>query len=198
MFLSVFDIFKVGIGPSSSHTVGPMLAARRFLEEDLRPLGGVAGRLTVTLHGSLAFTGKGHGTDRAIALGVSGQAPDKVDPDIIDGILAALAQAKCLAATGLPQVAFDPAADLVFDYGPSLPGHPNGMTFRALAADGGVLAEKIFYSVGGGFVATAAELEEARREGWRLPPAIPRCPIRSPARRTCWPWAKRRASPSPP
>ena len=76
MFLSVFDIFKIGIGPSSSHTVGPMVAARRFVEEDLRPVAGSARRLTVSLHGSLAFTGKGHGTDRAIALALAGETPD--------------------------------------------------------------------------------------------------------------------------
>ena len=86
MFLSVFDIFKIGIGPSSSHTVGPMIAARRFVEADLRPVAS-ARRLTVTLHGSLAFTGKGHGTDRAIALGLCGEAPDTVDPDRADGIV---------------------------------------------------------------------------------------------------------------
>jgi L-serine dehydratase len=165
MFLSVFDIFKIGIGPSSSHTVGPMLAARRFVEEDLRPLGGTARRLTVTLHGSLAFTGKGHGTDRAVALGLAGEAPDTVDPDSIADIVAGLQEAGCLAAAGLAHVAFDLGPDLIFDYGPPLPGHPNGMVFRALDKDGGVLREQTYYSVGGGFVASAAELEKAGGEG---------------------------------
>ncbi len=164
MFLSVFDIFKVGIGPSSSHTVGPMLAARRFLMEALRPCA-TARRATVTLHGSLAFTGKGHGTDRAVGLGLAGEIPDTVDPDRVADILAGLGDAKSLAAAGLPQVAFDPTSDLIFDYGPPLPGHPNGMVFRALDAQGGVLVEATFYSVGGGFVATAAELERAGGEG---------------------------------
>ncbi|MGH6925433.1 MAG: L-serine ammonia-lyase [Propylenella sp.] len=165
MFLSIFDIFKIGIGPSSSHTVGPMVAARRFVEEELRPAGDAARRLSVELRGSLAFTGKGHGTDRAIGLGLSGEAPDTVEPDRVPNILAALADVKSLATAGLPQVAFDPAADLVFDYGPPLPGHPNGMVFRALGADGAVVAERIFYSVGGGFVATDAELAKAGGEG---------------------------------
>ena len=141
MFLSVFDIFKIGIGPSSSHTVGPMVAARRFVEEVLRPLAGNARRLTVTLHGSLAFTGKGHGTDRAIALALAGEAPDTVDPDRVASILEGLAEAKTLAAIGLAGVAFDPATDIRFDYGPPLPGHANGMVFRALDAAGATLAE---------------------------------------------------------
>jgi L-serine dehydratase len=165
MFLSVFDIFKIGIGPSSSHTVGPMLAARRFIEEELKPLGERVRRLTVTLHGSLAFTGKGHGTDRAIALGLSGEAPDTIDPDDILVILSALADAKDLSAVGLPHVAFDPVSDLVFDYGPPLPGHANGMVFRALDEEGAAVAERTYYSVGGGFVATAEELKAAGGEG---------------------------------
>ncbi len=165
MFLSVFDIFKVGIGPSSSHTVGPMLAARRFLEEDVRPSAGSVARLSVTLHGSLAFTGKGHGTDRAIGLGLCGERPESVDPDRIEAVLAELGEAKCLAVAGLPNVAHDPSVDLVFDYGPPLPGHANGMTFCALAADGAPVAERVFYSIGGGFVATAQELEHAGGDG---------------------------------
>jgi L-serine dehydratase len=165
MFLSVFDIFKIGIGPSSSHTVGPMVAARHFVQEDLRPLAAKARRLTVSLHGSLAFTGKGHGTDRAIALALAGEAPDTLDPDRVSAILAALAEAKSLAAIGLPGIAFDPAADIRFEYGPALPGHANGMVFRALDSVGAVLTEQTFYSVGGGFVARADELAAAGGEG---------------------------------
>ncbi len=165
MFLSVFDIFKIGIGPSSSHTVGPMVAARRFMEEDLRPLAGRAGRLVVNLHGSLAFTGKGHGTDRAIALALAGAAPDTVDPDRVPAILEGLAGSKSLAAVGLPEIAFDPADDIRFDYGPALPGHANGMIFGAFDAEGATLIERIFYSVGGGFVARADELAAVGGEG---------------------------------
>jgi len=176
MFLSVFDIFKIGIGPSSSHTVGPMVAARRFVEETLRPLPG-ARRLEVSLHGSLAFTGKGHGTDRAVALGLSGEMPDTIDPDRVPQVLEALASAKCLTTVGLPEVVFDPAVDLRFDYGPPLPGHANGMIFRALDPSDAVLAETTFYSVGGGFVARADELAEAGGEGIAVAeaanPAVP-------------------------
>jgi L-serine dehydratase len=165
MFLSVFDIFKIGIGPSSSHTVGPMLAARRFVEEHLPPHAGAARRLTVTLHGSLAFTGKGHGTDRAVGLGLSGELPYTLDPDRVPDVLAALAEAKCLLAFGLPHIGFNPTADIIFDYGPPLPGHANGLVFRALDEDETTLVEQVFYSVGGGFVATAAELDKAGGEG---------------------------------
>jgi L-serine dehydratase len=165
MFLSVFDIFKIGIGPSSSHTVGPMVAARRFLAEDVSALAGAARRLTVALRGSLAFTGKGHGTDRAIALGLAGAAPDTLDPDAVPAILLRLEEAGSLAAVGHPEIRFDPQADIVFEYGPALAGHANGMIFRALDGAGGVLVERIFYSVGGGFVLTAEELERAAAAG---------------------------------
>ena len=161
MFLSVFDIFKIGIGPSSSHTVGPMVAARRFVAEDLHRVAGRARRLAVSLHGSLAFTGKGHGTDRAVALGLAGIAPDAVDPDRVPCILAEFGAEKRLSAIGHPEIAFDPAADIDFAYGPALPGHANGMIFRALDDAGAVLAERTFYSVGGGFVLSAEELERA-------------------------------------
>jgi L-serine dehydratase len=164
MFLSVFDIFKIGIGPSSSHTVGPMVAARRFVEEDLRPLGDRAGRLRVSLHGSLAFTGKGHGTDRAIALALAGEKPDTVDPDRVADVRGELEAARNLSAIGLPNVAFDPRTDILFDYGPALPGHANGMTFKAMDRLDAVIAERVFYSVGGGFVLAADELERGNAD----------------------------------
>ena len=148
MFLSVFDMFKIGIGPSSSHTVGPMVAARRFLAESLAPVAGGARRVRVGLYGSLAFTGKGHGTDKAIALGLAGEAPDAVDPDTVEEILADLGAEGTLARSGFPAVAFDPTADVLFEYGPALAGHANGMIFRAYGAAGDSLAEQTFYSVG--------------------------------------------------
>ena len=164
MFLSVFDIFKIGIGPSSSHTVGPMVAARRFVEDDVRPLADGVRRVKVSLHGSLAFTGKGHGTDRAIALALAGERPDTIDPDRIADLLSSLEMSKNLAQLGLPGVAFDPKTDIVFDYGPALSGHANGMTFRALNGAGVVVRERIFYSVGGGFVLAADELQRGAAE----------------------------------
>jgi L-serine dehydratase len=151
VFLSVFDIFKIGIGPSSSHTVGPMVAAARFLEQ---VRGQPGARMRVTLHGSLAFTGKGHGTDRAIMLGLAGESPKTIDPDQVDVILARMNEHKRAAA-----FAFDPQTDILFDFGPALQGHANGMTFRILDAGGAEMISEIYYSVGGGFVQSAAERE---------------------------------------
>jgi L-serine dehydratase len=149
MFLSVFDLYKIGIGPSSSHTVGPMVAARRFLSS----LKETEGRIRVSLHGSLAFTGKGHGTDRAVVLGLAGETPDMIDPAKIEDILAAMAAHKKSGTFD-----FDPTSDVIFDFGPALKGHSNGMVFR-LEQQGVVVAEQVYYSIGGGFVQTAEERE---------------------------------------
>ena len=163
MFLSVFDIFKIGIGPSSSHTMGPMTAAARFLA-DLRggrekePGAGDLAALGATLHGSLAFTGKGHATDRAVILGLAGFVPATLDPDRAETIEAEVRQSGRVTPPGLPPLAFDPARDLVFDYGPPLPGHANGLVLRAYDGAGHLYMEETYYSVGGGFVMTAREL----------------------------------------
>lgn len=165
MFLSVFDIFKVGIGPSSSHTMGPMTAGARFLD-DLRgsaeklPGAGDLAALRATLHGSLAFTGKGHATDRAVILGLQGFQPHTLDPDAADAALAAIRNAGQVTPPDLPPLAFAPDADLVFDYGPPLPGHPNGLVLLALDTAGNPYHRQTYYSVGGGFVLTEAELAE--------------------------------------
>ncbi|MCA1244166.1 L-serine ammonia-lyase [Stappia stellulata] len=161
MFISVFDIFKIGIGPSSSHTMGPMVAAGRFLQ-DLREAGlapaRAPARIQVSLHGSLAFTGKGHASDRAICLGLAGHDPATIDPDCVAAEMERLARDCRLEIDGIGTVAFDPAQDLVFDYGPPLAGHANGMIFRALDSKGTVVAEDTLYSIGGGFVVSAEEL----------------------------------------
>lgn len=164
MFLSVFDIFKVGIGPSSSHTMGPMTAAARFLD-DLR--GGAekipgAGRLTrlgASLHGSLAFTGKGHATDRAVILGLLGYLPQTLDPDAAEELEAEVRATRRISPPGLGVLDFDPESDLVFDYGPPLPGHANGLVLRAFDERGNPYLTQTYYSVGGGFVVTEAELK---------------------------------------
>jgi L-serine dehydratase len=162
MFLSIFDVFKIGIGPSSSHTMGPMTAACRFLEL-LRKSGRPSeiARIRVKLHGSLAFTGKGHGTDRAVALGLLGWIPAELDADQAERDLDALGQTQTLSPAGLKPLAFDPAADIVFDFGPALPGHANGLVFEALDAQGRTLLAETYYSIGGGFVVTAAEKQAA-------------------------------------
>jgi len=163
MFLSTFDIFKIGIGPSSSHTMGPMTAARRFIGElenacaasvDPRMLA----RITVTLHGSLAFTGKGHATDKAVCLGLLGEIPSELDPDIADMRLQVLGATRVLRLKGDLEIAFDPELDLVFDYGPPLSGHPNGMMCRALDASGQPVMTRCYYSIGGGFVVSEQDL----------------------------------------
>ena len=172
MFLSVFDIFKVGVGPSSSHTMGPMSAAARFLDllrERETSASGEMVRLTATLYGSLAFTGKGHATDRAVILGLIGLLPDTLDPDDAERLEREVRDRRRIAPEGLGEIAFDPAEDLVFDYGSPLPGHANGLVFRAVDAAGDTVCEETFYSVGGGFVVTAAEL--ATREAGEDDPA---------------------------
>ncbi|MDD9909861.1 MAG: L-serine ammonia-lyase [Ahrensia sp.] len=165
MFLSVFDLFKIGIGPSSSHTMGPMVAARRFLHllrdgDWPRPSGSQVARLQVSLHGSLAFTGKGHASDKAICLGLMGLEPATMDPDAVDEVLNQLEQEKRLSAAGFPDWRFDPEADLIFDYEKALPGHVNGMTFCAFDAADVLLLRKVYYSIGGGFVVDEIEIQE--------------------------------------
>ncbi len=157
MFLSVFDIFKTGIGPSSSHTVGPMVAAGRFLEA-LRRSPFQAHGLRASLHGSLAFTGVGHATDRAVILGLAGFAPDSYDAGAAEAALAEISATRQVAPEGLGALSFDPKADLIFDYGPALAGHSNGMRLMATDAQGDVLLQETYYSIGGGFVVTEAEL----------------------------------------
>ncbi|MCX7288108.1 MAG: L-serine ammonia-lyase [Rhodobacterales bacterium] len=160
MFLSVFDMFKVGIGPSSSHTMGPMVAAARFLDT-LRASPFHFHGLRASLHGSLAFTGVGHATDRATILGLAGFAPDTYDADKADAAFARIRDTRTIEVPGLPPMAFDPLKDLHFDFGPALPGHANGMILKATDAQGDVILQETYYSIGGGFVLTAAEQAEA-------------------------------------
>ena len=158
MFLSVFDVFKIGVGPSSSHTMGPMVAGGEFLQR-LREQGLAPARLRASLHGSLAFTGKGHASDRAVILGLAGFLPHDYDHAAAESALAAIAGTKTITVDGLPTMAFDPEADLRFDYEQVLIGHANGMKFIALDEHGAELYREIYYSIGGGFVVTAAELD---------------------------------------
>ncbi|MFY0692522.1 MAG: L-serine ammonia-lyase [Paracoccaceae bacterium] len=168
MFLSVFDIFKIGVGPSSSHTMGPMTAAGRFLD-DLRmgrekePGAGTLAGLGASLHGSLAFTGKGHASDRAICLGFMGYLPDTLDPDTVETLIGELEHSKTVTPDGLGPLKFDPARDLQFDFENDLPGHANGIILRAFDTAGNLYLEETYYSIGGGFVVTAAELDEMSR-----------------------------------
>ena len=174
MFLSVFDLFKIGIGPSSSHTMGPMTAAGRFLDEILngdwpRPAGASVGRIAVSLHGSLAYTGVGHGTDRAVILGLTGETPDTVDPDRTDSVIEQVAAARRVVPSGHPSYRFDPAVDLVMDKKTPLLGHANGMTFNAYDAGDRLLLKRVYYSIGGGFVVSEEELQRLKARGPEKP-----------------------------
>jgi len=163
MFLSVFDVFKIGIGPSSSHTMGPMVAANRFLDEIAtgrwpRPATAHVAAITVSLHGSLAFTGIGHGTGRAVVLGLSGYTPASIDPDDIDAVIARVEATGRVEPPGHPSYRFRPATDLVYDKQKAMPGHPNGLQITAYDEDGGLLLKRGYYSIGGGFVLEESEL----------------------------------------
>ena len=161
MAISVFDLFSVGIGPSSSHTVGPMRAARMFAEglREQGRLGDVA-RVHAELFGSLGATGHGHGSDKAVLLGLEGERPESIDTSSVPGRVTAIRVAKRLRLLGVHEIEFIEDDDFVMHRRKSLPVHPNGMTFAARAADGTVLADRTYYSVGGGFV-----LDETAAEG---------------------------------
>jgi len=153
MRASLFEIFKIGIGPSSSHTVGPMRAANDFVSElGRKSLLVAVRRLRIDLYGSLALTGKGHGTDRAILLGLGGEQPETIDPAAVEERLAFLRESKRVLLRGIHHVGFDESTDLVFHQDQTLAKHSNGMRFAALGADGAVLSEAVYYSVGGGFI----------------------------------------------
>jgi L-serine dehydratase len=170
MFLSVFDMFKVGIGPSSSHTMGPMVAAARFLDQ-MRIAPFSFSGLRASLHGSLAFTGVGHATDRATILGLAGFHPETYDATAADAALAEIRTTHMLHPEGLGALRFNPDTDLVFDYERTLPGHANGMILMATDAEGDVVLQQVFYSIGGGFVMTDEELAagKATDEGAPVP-----------------------------
>lgn len=153
MPVSVFNLFSIGIGPSSSHTVGPMRAARLFVLL-LAKMNGVpqANRLIVDLYGSLALTGKGHSTDLALLLGLEGWTPEGVDPGQVQPIIQKIRQDQALVIPPGHTVPFNEKSDMLFHCDKQLPYHPNGMRFTAYDAQNKVILQKIYYSVGGGFI----------------------------------------------
>ncbi|EWS52901.1 MULTISPECIES: L-serine ammonia-lyase [unclassified Methylibium] len=170
MAVSVFDLFKIGIGPSSSHTVGPMRAAKLFVQRLAHEgLLERTARVVSELYGSLGATGKGHGSDKAVLLGLIGEDPDSVDVDAIPTRLAALREHRRLALLGQHEIDFDEARDLLFRRRQSLPFHPNGLRFAAYDADGVELANRCYYSVGGGFVLS----DEVAADGSRQQKVVP-------------------------
>lgn len=159
--ISVFDMFKIGVGPSSSHTLGPWRAAQRFasVARDRGLLPKIS-KLQVLLYGSLAKTGKGHGTDIAVLLGLSGADPVTFDTAFIAAAIERIHQEKTLMLEGLNPIAFDPASDLVFLFTETLPYHPNALTFLLETTDGDSIAET-YYSIGGGFIQQEGEIPGA-------------------------------------
>ncbi len=165
MAVSVFDLFKIGIGPSSSHTVGPMRAARlfaaRLAHDGQLP---ATARVLSQLYGSLGATGKGHGSDKAVLLGLAGHEPDTVDVDAVPGLLATMRANKRIALLGSHQVAFSEKDDLKFHRRETLPFHANGMRFTAFDAAGSEIVTRSYYSVGGGFVVSDEVAADGARQ----------------------------------
>lgn len=153
MAISVFDLFTIGIGPSSSHSIGPMRAARRFVER-MREVGTLerCAEVEVRLYGSLALTGKGHGTDKAVLLGLEGAMPETIDPDEVGPRIAAIHSSGRLELAGGPAIVWDEAKHLLFLRKERLPQHPNGMRFTARDSAGRTISEYTCFSIGGGFV----------------------------------------------
>ena len=181
MNTSLFELFKIGIGPSSSHTVGPMRAALRFVRE-LESAGLLErlGRVRAELYGSLAHTGTGHGTDRAVLLGLSGEAPDTIAPGTIDGKLQVIRGQHELVLGGVRAIPFEESTDLLFRREMMYPqgakaerSHPNGMRFTAFHASGEMLSQGVFYSVGGGFILSSEELAPDPLERLVTPRSVP-------------------------
>ncbi|CDZ81360.1 L-serine dehydratase 1 [Candidatus Rubidus massiliensis] len=152
MAISVFDLFSIGIGPSSSHTVGPMRAAKRFLQEIGKEKIENAVRVKVDLYGSLALTGKGHATDLAVMLGLQGETPEDVDPNSVQEKIHKIRETKKIHLMHQKWIDFHEESDLLFHYDKQLPYHPNGMRFTLYNHDENELVQKVFYSVGGGFI----------------------------------------------
>jgi L-serine dehydratase len=166
MAISIFDLFTIGIGPSSSHTVGPMRAARRFVQT-LEAEGslGITSKVKAQLYGSLALTGKGHGTDRAVLIGLEGETPEGVDPAWMPARVAEIRRTGLIRLLGRHEIPFDEKADLVFNRRDLLPLHSNGMRFTAYDAAGEAhppISERVYYSIGGGFVVTEGAAGENR------------------------------------
>ena len=170
MTTSLFDLYKIGVGPSSSHTMGPMRAACRFAQElDRSGLRDTTARVQTDLYGSLALTGMGHATDRAVLLGLAGNEPAAIDPAAIESTVAAIRTLRRIALAGKRDIDFDEPHDLVFHRDRMFPPgartqHPNGIRFTAFDAKGETLAQRTFFSIGGGFITEDGEADRPSRE----------------------------------
>ncbi|MFJ6535055.1 L-serine ammonia-lyase [Paenarthrobacter sp. NPDC091711] len=170
MALSALDLFSIGIGPSSSHTVGPMRAARSFVQvlESEGKIDGVD-RLHAALFGSLGATGRGHGSDKAVILGFMGESPESVDTLTADRVVDEATEARKILLAGRRMISFNRAKDVVLHLRQSLPAHPNGMRFQAFDGQGNVVAERVYYSVGGGFVVDEDAVADEQPDTVQLP-----------------------------
>ena len=164
MFISVLDLFKIGIGPSSSHTLGPMVAANYFIDrikhQKLIEQDTKGAFIHCTLKGSLAFTGKGHSTDRAVALGLHGHLPASLTDKDIEGMVKHIWASEKISLNQHLSVSFNPTKNIIFDKGSSLPEHPNGMVFDLIDQDNKILFSETYFSIGGGFINTLAEISQ--------------------------------------
>ncbi len=163
--LSVLDLFRIGIGPSSSHTVGPIRIGKRFVDSLHREkVFNAAARIEVQLRGSLAFTGAGHATPKATLLGLMGLEPETLNPDSADADVAKVYSDKTINLGGQKVIAFDPETDLLFDYETATTLHPNEMLVRAMDVDGKELRSQTYFSTGGGFIASKDQLEKPLKD----------------------------------
>ena len=164
MFISVLELFKIGIGPSSSHTMGPMVAAQKFInlikKYILKKKAAQDISIRCILKGSLSATGKGHATDRAIALGLHGYLPKDVANQDLDVLMHSIWKKKSVTIDGLHLARFSASMDIIFDTGKPLPEHPNGMIFELLDEKEKVLVSEIYFSIGGGFISTSTEIKQ--------------------------------------
>lgn len=168
MFISVLDLFKIGIGPSSSHTLGPMVAANQFITLVKQTVSDqlphqeipVTGVLRCTLKGSLAYTGKGHGTDRALALGLHGYTAKELATEDVDALVSRIWDEQVISIDTTHKIRFSPAEGIVFDRSDPLPEHPNGMIFELLAVSGEPVLSQTYFSIGGGFISTLEEIHQ--------------------------------------
>lgn len=164
MFISVLDLFKIGIGPSSSHTMGPMVAARDFRRRCEKFLAGQTNNhpyhVRCTLKGSLAFTGKGHATDRAVILGLNDYTPQELANEDVNKLIDDLSQRNAIEFNATASILFTPVDDIVFDRGDPLPEHPNGMIFQLMNMTGKTVLTETYFSIGGGFIITLPEINQ--------------------------------------
>jgi L-serine dehydratase len=177
MNISVFDLFKIGIGPSSSHTVGPMYAAKQFLFSCMEefPLTRIYS-IKIELFGSLALTGKGHGSDTAILMGLEGEEPASIDPEQIPNRIKRIRKNRSLCLMNERKIQFEEEISLIFKFDDLLPHHSNGIRFTVFDADGTKLREEDFYSVGGGFILNTEEIQNKNEDrDAQIPFQFPTC-----------------------